>query len=206
MPAERITATYLIETPLDVNRAAAVLAGEQSSGTFVEVPGETDEIRERYRARVERVEELASSSSPSLPGVRAGEMGGRYRRARIVVSWSLENMGYNLPTLLSTIQGNLYELREFSGLRLADIELPESFASHYTGPRFGIRGTRKLTGVEGRPIIGTIIKPSIGLSAGATAELVGQLAGAGIDFIKDDELMANPPHSPLDERVDAVMK
>ena len=55
MPAERISATYLIETALDVNRAAAVLAGEQSSGTFVEVPGETDEIRRRFRAQVEKV-------------------------------------------------------------------------------------------------------------------------------------------------------
>ncbi len=39
---ERISATYLIETPLAVEQAAAVLAGEQSSGTFVPVPGETE--------------------------------------------------------------------------------------------------------------------------------------------------------------------
>jgi ribulose-bisphosphate carboxylase large chain len=32
---ERIFATYRLETPLAVDRAAAVLAGEQSSGTFV---------------------------------------------------------------------------------------------------------------------------------------------------------------------------
>jgi ribulose-bisphosphate carboxylase large chain len=31
------------------------------------------------------------------------------------------------------------------------------------------------------------------------------LANAGIDFIKDDELIANPPYSPLAKRVDAVM-
>ncbi len=57
-----------------------------------------------------------------------------------------------------------------------------------------------------RPIIGTIVKPSIGLTPGATAELVGKLGEAGIDFVKDDELMANPPHSPLADRVKAVMR
>jgi len=60
--------------------------------------------------------------------------------------------------------------------------------------------------VESRPLIGTIIKPSIGLSPQQTADLVKILAKAGIDFIKDDELMANPPHSPFDERVDAIMR
>jgi ribulose-bisphosphate carboxylase large chain len=60
--------------------------------------------------------------------------------------------------------------------------------------------------VQNRPLIGTIIKPSIGLTPQQTAELVKVLAEAGIDFIKDDELMANPPHSPFDERVDVVMR
>ena len=44
------------------------------------------------------------------------------------------------------------------------------------------------------------------MSPSQTAELVKTLAEAGIDFIKDDELMANPPHSPFDERVDAIMR
>ena len=49
---ERITGTYLIETPLSPAKAADVLAGEQSSGTFVAVPGETAELKERFAARV----------------------------------------------------------------------------------------------------------------------------------------------------------
>src|SRR5439155_7366617 len=51
-----------------------------------------------------------------------------------------------------------------------------------------------------------IIKPSVGLSPRQTADLVAPLAAADIDFIKDDELMADPPHSPFDDRVDAVMR
>ena len=205
---ERIVATYRIETPLDPEQAAAVLAGEQSSGTFVEVPGETDDIRSRFRARVERVTELEPASEPSLPGSRSGGAAAapHYRRAEVVVSWPLDNVGHNLPTLVATLQGNLYELREFSGLKLLDFEVPESFRRAFAGPQFGVAGTRKLTGVRGRPIIGTIVKPSVGLAPQQTAKLVEQVAAAGIDFVKDDELMANPPHSRLNDRLHTVMR
>jgi ribulose-bisphosphate carboxylase large chain len=199
---ERIFATYRIETPIAVEKAAASLAGEQSSGTFVEVPGETAELKQRFAARVEKITLLETVSAPSLPG---GRHASTYQRAEVVVSWSVENMGDNLPTLVSTVQGNLYELSQFTGLKLIDLEFPSSFAKRFRGPKFGVAGCRRLTGVEGRPLIGTIIKPSIGMSPQQTAELVKTLAEAGIDFIKDDELMANPPHSPFDERVDAIM-
>ena len=201
---ERLFATYFIETPLAVEKAAASLAGEQSSGTFVAVPGETEELKQRFAARVERITPLEIVSEPSLPGGRHAR--GKFQRAEIVVSWPVENFGFNLPALVSTIQGNLYELSQFSGLKLMDLELPQSFAKHFRGPKFGIGGCRQLTGVQNRPLIGTIIKPSIGLTPQQTAELVKVLAEAGIDFIKDDELMANPPHSPFDERVDVVMR
>lgn len=203
MSSERISATYRVETPLPVAQAAEVLAGEQSSGTFVAVPGETDELRTRFRARIERITELESVATPSLPGSRGR---GPFHRAQVVISWPLENVGCNLPTLVSTVAGNLYELSEFSGVKLMDLEVPESFGTMFPGPRFGIDGTRRLTGVHGRPMVGTIIKPSVGLSPGQTAGLVKVLAEAGIDFVKDDELMADPPHSPLDQRVDAVMR
>src|SRR5437879_2573522 len=123
---DRIFATYRIETPLPLDQAAAVLAGEQSSGTFVKVPGETRELQERFGARVERITEMDSVATPSLPGSRGA--GGPFRRAEIVVSWPLENVGFNLPTLVSTLQGNLYELSQFSGLKLMDFDVPDSFA------------------------------------------------------------------------------
>ncbi len=201
---ERVTATYRIETPLPVDQAAATLAGEQSSGTFVAVPGETAELKRRFAARVERIQELDTVPASTLPTGRSPAA--LYRRAEVVVSWSVENFGTNLPALVSTLQGNLYELAQFSGLKLLDIDLPPRFASAFRGPAFGVEGCRKLTGVTGRPLIGTIIKPSIGLSPEQTAGMVAELVGAGIDFLKDDELMANPPHSPFDQRVDAVMR
>lgn len=201
---ERIFATYLIETPLPVEKAAATLAGEQSSGTFVDVPGETAELKQRFAARVEKITLLESVTTPSLPGAKSAS--GKFQRAEVVVSWSIENMGYNLPTLVSTIQGNLYEITAFTGLKLMNLDLPPSFAQHFRGPKFGVAGCRQLTKVEGRPLIGTIIKPSIGLSPQQTADMVKVLCEAGIDFVKDDELMANPPHSPFDERVDAIVR
>ncbi|MEN9402676.1 MAG: hypothetical protein RL091_1379, partial [Verrucomicrobiota bacterium] len=121
----RVTATYLIETALPIPQAAATLAGEQSSGTFVAVPGETAELKERFAARVEKITELGAVSTPTLPTGRPPAAS--YRRAEIVVSWSVENFGTNLPTLVSTLQGNLYELAQFSGLKLLDFAVPDDF-------------------------------------------------------------------------------
>jgi ribulose-bisphosphate carboxylase large chain len=208
MSSDRVVARYLVESPLPLEQAAEVLAGEQSSGTFVAVPGETEELRQQFRARVERVELLETVTTPSLPGSRSKSiaMPARYQRGEVTVSWPVHNFGTNLPTLVSTLQGNLYELAQFSGLRLRDFDVPDSFRLAFRGPRFGIAGTRRLTGVARGVMVGTIIKPSVGLSPAQTAELVRTLAEAGIDFIKDDELMANPPHSPFERRVEAVMR
>jgi len=112
----------------------------------------------------------------------------------------------SLPAITAMVAGNLFELRLLSGLKLLDVTLPPDLAAEFAGPQFGIEGTRRLAAVEGRPIIGTIIKPSIGLTPRQTADLVRTLALAGIDFVKDDELMANSPHSPLADRVKAVME
>jgi len=201
---ERITATYYIETPYPPEDAALVLAGEQSSGTFVAVPGETEELKQRFAARVESVERLETVTNPAIPGAIASNAA--YQRALVKVSWSLENFGYNLPVIVSTLQGNLYEIKQFTGLKLMDIDLPSSFAEHFKGPAFGIDGCRSLTLVYDRPLIGTIIKPSLGLSPEETASVVSELANAGIDFIKDDELLSSSANSSFNDRVDAVMK
>jgi len=159
---DRVTATYEIETAFPLRQAAETMAGEQSTGTFVRVPGETDALREAHAARVEELVELGEVAEPSLPGSGLpSNWDGKRRRARAVLSWPTANMGL---------------------------------------------GTRELAGVHGRPIIGTIIKPSVGMSPEATATQVRTLVEAGIDFIKDDELQADGPHCPFDERISAVMR
>ena len=206
MSVERIEADYLLETAYDPATAAAAMAGEQSSGTFVPVPGETAELKARSAARVEKLEVLGAADHPSLPGSGASADGARRVTARTTLSWPLENIGPSLPNLMATVAGNLFELKQFSGLRILDIRLPDAFANAYPGPRFGVDGTRKLTGVRERPLIGTIVKPSIGFTPQQTAELVDVLCGAGIDFIKDDELQSDGPGCSFDERARAVMQ
>ncbi len=205
----RIYAHYLIETAFPVEQAAETMAGEQSSGTFVRVPGETSELRARHAARVENIELLERVSSPSLPGsgIPAGQAGPPvYQRAKVLLSWPLDNLGPSLPNLMATVAGNLFELRAFSGLKLLDLRLPPAFLDAYPGPQFAVAGTRRLAGVEHLPLVGTIIKPSVGLTPEATAEMVRTLVGAGIDFIKDDELQCDGPHCPFEARVEAVMR
>ena len=204
---ENINATYWIETAHPIEKAAEALAGEQSSGTFLAIPGETLELKEKHGARIEKIEIKNESNSPSLPGATTPKniSSTVYKQAEIEVSWPIENIGINLPNLMATVAGNLFELNQFSGIRLLDVKIPESYATKYLGPQFGVEGTRKLAQVYERPIIGTIIKPSVGLSPEQTAEQTKILVEAGLDFLKDDELMGDSPHSIFEKRVDAVM-
>jgi ribulose-bisphosphate carboxylase large chain len=201
-------ATYLIETPLPLAQAADVLAGEQSSGTFVRVAGETDELRARARAVVVSLEQIGVTDTPSLPNAFLDRRGvtGPYRRALITVSFPVDNVGANLPTLAATVGGNIYDLGEMTGVKLLSLALPPDYVRLFDAPRHGVRGTRALTGRRTGPILGTIIKPNVGMSPEETARTVAGLCEAGVDFIKDDEVMANPPHSPLARRVEAVMR
>lgn len=206
--SDRFSATYLIETAHPLEAAAETMAGEQSAGTFVRVPGESDALRERYGARVERVTPLGEVPGPSLPGSTPpkGERSPRYRQAEVTLSFPFDTVGTSLTGLWTAVSGNLFELSPFSGLRLRALTLPPAFTNAQPGPAFGVGGTRALTGVQARPLIGTIIKPSVGLSPAETARLVGELCRAGLDFVKDDELQSDSPHSPFAERVEATMR
>lgn len=201
--SDRIHATYWLETPIEPARAAETIAGEQSSGTFLALANETDELKAQSGARVERLTVLGQSHEPSLPG-RYKE-GARFTQCELELSWSIDNMGLSLPNVLATVAGNLFELQCVSGLRLTDLQLPPVFSTAYRGPAFGVAGTRRLAGVATGPLIGTIIKPSVGLSPLLTALEARKLIEGGIDFIKDDELQADGPHCPFEARVRAVM-
>lgn len=201
-------ATYLIETPFPLEQAAEVLAGEQSSGTFVRVAGETDDLRQRSRAVVTSIRQIGESSTPSLPNAFLERRGvsGPFKQALIIVSFPMDNVGANLPTLAATVGGNIYDLGEMTGVKLLSLDLPPEYVRLFDAPRHGVAGTRALTGCASGPVLGTIIKPNVGMSPADTARTVAGLCEAGVDFIKDDEVMANPPHSPLAQRVEEVMR
>lgn len=201
-----IFASYVVDSFVGLDHAAAAIAGEQSTGTFVEVPGESADLKARYAAEIRSVQELeapTSTASGALPGaIHATDAVSR--RGRVVISFPMDNIGPSIANLLTAIAGNLFELRELSGIRLVDLELPPAFLSAHPGPLHGISGTRAALGGAEGPLLGSIVKPSVGLTPTQLREVVDELASAKVDFIKDDELMNDPPYSPFTERVQAV--
>ena len=200
-PPSMIRLTYLIETAGDPEKLAAKIASDQSTGTFVAVPGETEELKARVAARVVAVRRLEPSHTPSFPSTDAS----LFNRAEADIDFPFDAIGTDLSALMTIAFGGIWSIKGFSGIRVTGLKLPEEFRGAHPGPQFGIPGSRRLTGVEGRPIIGTIVKPALGLRPHETAELVKELIEAGVDFIKDDEKLMSPAYSPLSERVKAIM-
>jgi 3-oxoisoapionate-4-phosphate decarboxylase len=198
-----IKITYRIETAGDVAALAAKIASDQSTGTFVAVPGETPELKARVAARVGEVRMLEPVATPSLPDTAPGNA--RYSRGEADIEFPFEAIGTDLAALMTIAIGGVYSIKGFSGIRIVDMKLPSEFAAAHPGPQFGVEGSRALAGVHGRPIIGSIVKPALGLRPPETAELVRELVEGDVDFIKDDEKLASPAYSSLAERVKAIM-
>jgi ribulose 1,5-bisphosphate carboxylase large subunit-like protein len=198
-----ITVTYRIETTGSVEAMAEKIASDQSTGTFVPVPGETEELKARVAARVLAIRHLPDAERPTWLEVADGH--GPIRRAEADIAFPLDAIGTDLSALMTIAIGGVFSIKGMTGIRIVDMTLPEAFKSAHPGPQFGIPGSRRLTGVEGRPIIGTIVKPALGLRPHETAELVGELVSSGVDFIKDDEKLMSPAYSTLKDRVAAIM-
>ena len=196
-----ITLTYLIETAGSPERLAEKIASDQSTGTFVPVPGETEELKNRVAARVVALRHLSPTSQPSYPTTESGP----FHRAEADIAFPFDAVGTDLAALMTIAIGGVYSIKGFSGLRVVDMKLPDAFAAAWPGPQFGVAGSRRLTLVQGRPIIGTIIKPALGLRPHETAALVKHVIDADVDFVKDDEKLMSPVYSPLAERVKAIM-
>ena len=202
---DKVVATYRVQSPLNIEQVAKILAGEQSTGSYKPVPGE--EKAEFARAHVLDIAPDTEAVTPSLPSAHLDRKGRfeSYSTAIIKVAFPDENAGSNLPVWLATLAGNLFELGELTAVRLLNIDAPPGFAKRFPGPQFGISGTRSVSGVKSGPLVGTIIKPCVGFSPEDYASRVAELVEGDIDFIKDDELMGNPSHCPLHQRIEAVM-
>lgn len=197
---DRIRVTYRIETPGSIEAMAQKIAADQSTGTFTELPGETEALKARYAARVETIVPLPDADRPGFPT----DAPGPFHRADVTIAWPLDAIGTDIAALMTIAVGGVYAIRGLTGVRVMDFDLPPDFACH-PGPQFGIAGSRHLMGVPEGPMIASIIKPSLGLSPEDTAQLVQTLCEAGVDFIKDDEKLMSPKYSPLAARVDAIM-
>jgi len=176
-----VIAKYRVETDLPIEKAAEAIAAEQSTGTWTEVERET--LARDLAGRVIRAE-------------------GKF--AYIAFPEELFEPG-NIPQYLSVVAGNLFGLGALKKVRLLDIVFPQSLVKAHKGPRVGIKEAREILGVFDRPMVGTIIKPKVGLSPKETAEVAGQAVRGGLDLIKDDETLTDQSFCPIDERVEAVM-
>ncbi|TRO50809.1 type III ribulose-bisphosphate carboxylase [Candidatus Bathyarchaeota archaeon] len=107
----------------------------------------------------------------------------------------------NMPNILSSVAGNVFGLEDIENLRLNDIHFPEELAKSFKGPKYGIEGVKDLTGVRDRPLVGTIIKPKLGLITKDHALVAYEAWLGGCDVVKDDENLSSQRFNPFEDRV-----
>ena len=112
----------------------------------------------------------------------------------------------NIAEILSSVAGNIFGMSVLKNLRLLDISFPKAIVKEYPGPRYGIKGIRKITNVKKRPLVGTIIKPKLGLSAKEHAQVAYEAWVNGLDIVKDDENLTNQDFNKFKERVELTLK
>jgi len=185
-----VIATYLVFglSADDALRRLGTFAVGQSLGTWVRVPGITHEMMERHQARVVGAQPVSS----------AGE--GTYL-ARVAFPWA--NIGPSFGMLFTALMGN--DASTSLRVKLVDLELLGAAAGAFRGPRHGIDGLRRLTGVTGRPLVMNMLKPCTGYSPEVGANLFYASACGGIDIVKDDELLGNACFNAVGARVKAYL-
>ncbi len=195
---EYIIATYLVSYHkiIPVPRLSLALAIEQSTGTWVAVPGETPEVRCQHVAKVIGVYEVPDYEFEVPQGVET-------RDYIVQIAFPEVNIGEQIPMLLTTIVGNI----SMGGrIKVLDIRFPEKYVAGFKGPKFGIHGLRKLMGIPERPLLNNMIKPCTGYPLEVGAELFRDAALGGCDIIKDDELLADASFNSVLGRVKRYME
>jgi len=118
---------------------------------------------------------------------------------------NIDFVGDGVSQLLCQTMGGQLDIDTIRDCHLLDIELPEEVEKKYfLGPKYGIEGIRKFTGATDKPLLGGIVKPKVGLNSATLLEVVKQMVEGGVNFIKEDEIMANPSSCPLEERVPLI--
>lgn len=112
----------------------------------------------------------------------------------------------NMANVLSSVAGNVFGLRALKNLRLNDIDIPSKLVKSFKGPKFGVTGIRKLLKVYDRPLVGTIIKPKLGLKTTDHAKVAYEAWVGGCDMVKDDENLSSQMFNPFEERVTKTLE
>ncbi len=112
----------------------------------------------------------------------------------------------NMPNILSSVAGNVFGLKALKNLRLLDIHVPDALLDSFKGPAFGIGGIRKLLKVPKRPLVGTIIKPKLGLNTADHAKVAYDAWLGGCDVVKDDENLSSQKFNPFEDRLTQTLE
>jgi ribulose-bisphosphate carboxylase large chain len=174
-----LVCTFFVEAEgISLKEAAGGVAAESSIGTWTELTTEEPYV-ERLVAHVFSVE---------------GNV--------VKIAYPVELFeGGNMPNILSSVAGNVFGLKALKNLRLNDVEFPAELLQSFKGPRFGVEGVRELLGVFERPLVGTIIKPKLGLKTVDHAQVAYEAWAGGCDVVKDDENLSSQRFNPFEERV-----
>jgi len=178
LSGDRYTVDYLLTVD---EKKARPLAEHICYEQTVEFPGDLipdGEIKNQIVGRLESLERIDK------------------KRSVAKISFAVEITGFEFTQFLNNLFGNISIL---PGIRIINIDIPESLLSISKGPRFGKQGITNILGVN-RPLICSALKP-LGMSAEQLAEQAYQFAAGGIDLIKDDHGICNQAFSPFKERV-----
>ncbi len=179
---ELICTFYLEPLHLSLQETAGGVAAESSIGTWKEVKTEKPYTR-KLAATVFNIHNQGSG-------------------AVIKIAYPPELFeGGNMPNVLSSIAGNIFGLEEIRNIRLVDIRFPLAFIKSFSGPKYGIGGIRKVMKVRDRPLLGTIIKPKLGLNTKDHAQVAYDAWVGGCDVVKDDENLSSQRFNRFDERL-----
>ena len=176
--------TFQVEPEgISLEEAAGGVAAESSVGTWTELTTEKPYVK-RLAAHVYSIE---------------GSV--------IKIAYSIELFEpANMPNILSSVAGNVFGLKALKNLRLLDIEFPEQLLNSFKGPAFGIAGIRKLLKIPKRPLVGTIIKPKLGLNTKDHAKVAYDAWYGGCDVVKDDENLSSQSFNPFEERLTQTLE
>lgn len=184
---KHIVATFMLAAESEpFDKTAGGVAAESSVGTWTDVGLPEKAIWDRLHAKIIQMDEESGYITIAYP-------------------LDLFEPG-NIAQLLSSITGNVFGLKEITRLRLEDVEFPEIFVRSFPGPGLGIEGIRKLTGVHDGPLLGSIIKPKLGLTSVQHAEAAMTVWDNGIHLVKDDENLTSMAFDNFYTRVAEVTK
>ena len=139
---------------------------------------------------------VPATLAATIPG-RVGTLTERTdQRWQVTIEYDATLLAGELTQTLNLLFGNISLKR---GIRITGIDWPASLIERLGGPGQGIAGWRRLTGVQGRALTATALKP-VGLSASELADYAAAFARGGLDIIKDDHGLSDQPTAPFDER------